>query len=84
MTWAWGVYRWADMVIGGLDNRKARLAINRACYQVNRPWIDGAIQEIQGTARVFAPGENGDGACYECTMSKTDWKLFSIGGRAIC
>jgi len=67
-----GVYRWADVVIGGLDNREARLAINRACYKVGRPWIDGAIETISGTARVFAP----PGACYECTMSATDWKLL--------
>lgn len=67
-----GVFRWADVVIGGLDNREARLAINRNCYKVNRPWIDGAIETIQGAARVFVP----DGACYECTMSDTDWKLL--------
>lgn len=67
-----GVFRWADLVIGGLDNREARLAINRACWKVNRPWIDGAIEHIQGAARVFVP----DGPCYECTMSETDWKLL--------
>jgi molybdopterin/thiamine biosynthesis adenylyltransferase len=67
-----GVFRWADVVIGGLDNREARLAINRDCWKVNRPWIDGAIEQIQGTARVFVP----DGPCYECTMSETDWKLL--------
>jgi adenylyltransferase/sulfurtransferase len=69
-----GVYRWADVVIGGLDNREARLAINRACWKTNKPWIDGAIEQIQGTARVFAP----DGPCYECTMSDTDWKLLQL------
>jgi adenylyltransferase/sulfurtransferase len=69
-----GVFRWADVVIGGLDNREARLAINRACWKTNRPWIDGAIEQIQGTARVFAP----DGPCYECTMSQTDWKLLQL------
>jgi adenylyltransferase/sulfurtransferase len=69
-----GVFRWADVVIGGLDNREARLAINRACWKTNRPWIDGAIEQIQGTARVFAP----DGPCYECTMSQTDWKLLQM------
>src|SRR3954468_5211208 len=68
-----GVFRWADLVIGGLDNREARLAINRACWKVNRPWIDGAIEAIDGSARVFIP----DGACYECTMSATDWKLLN-------
>lgn len=69
-----GVFRWADVVIGGLDNREARLAINRNCWKVNRPWIDGAIEQIQGTARVFVP----DGPCYECTMSETDWKLLQM------
>jgi adenylyltransferase/sulfurtransferase len=67
-----GVFRWADVVIGGLDNREARLAINRACFHLNKPWIDGAIEQINGTARVFVP----DGPCYECTMSDTDWKLL--------
>jgi adenylyltransferase/sulfurtransferase len=69
-----GVYRWADVVLGGLDNREARLAINRACWKTNRTWIDGAIEQIAGTARVFAP----DGPCYECTMSETDWKLLQM------
>ena len=35
-----GVFRWADIVLGGLDNREARLAINRACWRLNKPWID--------------------------------------------
>lgn len=67
-----GVYRWADVVIAGLDNREARLAINRNCWKVNRTWIDGAIEQIQGCARVFEP----DGPCYECTMSKIDWQML--------
>lgn len=67
-----GVFRWADVVLGGLDNREARLAINRACWKLGKPWIDGAIELIQGVARVFVP----DGPCYECTMSQTDWDLL--------
>ena len=67
-----GVFHWADLVIGGLDNREARLAINRHCYRLGKPWIDGAIEQIQGVARVFVP----DGPCYECTMSETDWKIL--------
>jgi len=69
-----GAYRWADVIIGGLDNREARLSINRNCWKVNRPWIDGAIEQIQGVARVFVP----DGPCYECTMSERDWKLLQL------
>ncbi|HRK29714.1 MAG TPA: ThiF family adenylyltransferase [Tepidisphaeraceae bacterium] len=68
-----GVFRWADVVLGGLDNRLARLTINRNCYRVGKPWIDGAIEQIQGIARVFTPPE---GACYECTMSQRDWQVL--------
>ena len=69
-----GVFRWADIVLGGLDNREARLAINRNCWKLNRPWIDGAIEQIQGCARFFVP----DGPCYECTMSDRDWKSLQM------
>lgn len=69
-----GVFRRMDVVLGGLDNREARLAINQSCYKVNRPWIDGAIEALNGFARVFVPGH---GACYECTMTETDWMLIN-------
>ena len=72
-----GVFRWADVIIGGLDNREARLAINRAAWRVKKPWVDGAIEQIQGIARVFSPIAHPDGPCYECTMSETDWKLLA-------
>lgn len=68
-----GVFRNMDIVLGGLDNREARLAINQACYKVNKPWIDGAIEVLNGFARVFVP----PGPCYECTMTETDWKLIN-------
>lgn len=69
-----GVFRRVNVVLGGLDNREARLAINQSCYHVNRPWIDGAIEVLNGFARVFVPGQ---GACYECTMTETDWMLIN-------
>lgn len=69
-----GVFRRMDVVLGGLDNREARLSINQSCYHVNKPWIDGAIEALNGFARVFIPGH---GACYECTMTETDWMLIN-------
>lgn len=69
-----GVFRRMDVVLGGLDNREARLAINQSCYKVNKPWIDGAIEALNGFARVFVPGQ---GACYECTMTDMDWQLIN-------
>jgi adenylyltransferase/sulfurtransferase len=69
-----GVYRWADVVIGGLDNREARVAINQAAAKVGKPWIDGAIERLDGVARVF---DAATGPCYECTMSEVDWKMLA-------
>lgn len=68
-----GAYRWADVVLGGLDNREARLSINRACLRVQTPFVDGAIEALQGVAKVFLPGE---GPCYECTLGEADWRLL--------
>ncbi len=70
-----GVYRWADIVFGGLDNREARLSINQGCCKVATPWIDGAIEVMFGTVRVFIPHET---ACYECTMNEVDKKMLNI------
>ena len=68
-----GIFAWSDVIIAGLDNREARLWINRCAWKMNRPWIDGAIEGINGVARVFVAGA---APCYECTLGETDWKLL--------
>ena len=68
-----GIFGWADVILAGLDNREARLWINRCAWKVNRPWIDGAIEGIDGVARVFLPAQP---PCYECTLGETDWALL--------
>src|SRR5581483_7460223 len=68
-----GLFWWSDIIIAGLDNREARLWINRSAWKMNRPWIDGAIEGVNGVARVFLPGS---APCYECTLGETDWKLL--------
>jgi len=42
---------------------------------MNKPWVDGAIQEFFGLARVFVPGE---GACFECTLTEQARRDLSI------
>ncbi|MHB9108182.1 MAG: HesA/MoeB/ThiF family protein [Armatimonadota bacterium] len=69
-----GIFRAFDVVIGGLDNREARLHINQCCWKVNKPWVDGAIEVVSGMARVFTPP---DGACYECTMNAIDFEMLA-------
>ena len=68
-----GLYRWADVILGGLDNREARVSINRSAARVGKVWIDGAIERLDGVARVF---DASTGPCYECTMSDVDWKML--------
>lgn len=70
-----GVFRHVDAIIGCLDNREARLTINRNSWAINRPWVDGAIQELMGIARVFWPGQ---GACYECTLTDLDYQIINL------
>lgn len=70
-----GLFRDVDVVIGCLDNREARLWVNRSCWKVGTPWIDGGIQEINGVAKVFVPP---DSACYECAMTENDYRLINL------
>lgn len=70
-----GLFRDVDVVIGCLDNREARLWVNRQCWKVGTPWIDGGIQEINGVVKVFAPP---DSACYECAMTENDYRLINL------
>jgi molybdopterin/thiamine biosynthesis adenylyltransferase len=70
-----GVFADMDVVIGCLDNREARLWINRQCWKVGKPWVDGAIQEISGVVKVFVPPAS---ACYECGMTEADYRLLNL------
>ncbi|HEX7375544.1 MAG TPA: ThiF family adenylyltransferase [Pirellulales bacterium] len=69
-----GWFRWADVVVGALDNREARLFVNGVCARLGRVWIDGGIDVFQGVVRGFSPPKT---ACYECTMGEADWKLVN-------
>jgi len=70
-----GVFRHVDAIIGCLDNREARLSLNRFSWAINKPWVDGAIQELMGIVRVFWPGR---GACYECTLTDQDYQMIGL------
>jgi molybdopterin/thiamine biosynthesis adenylyltransferase len=70
-----GLLRRMDVVIGCLDNREARLYINRACWKVGRPWVDAGIGQLNGQARVFHPAY---GACYECSFSEADFQQIQV------
>ena len=59
-----GLVRQADVVFGCVDSRWARYCINRLCMRAGVPWVDGGIENLEGTVRVFVPGRN----CYACAL----------------
>ena len=59
-----GLIRQMDVIIGCVDSRWARYCINRLSMRAGVPWVDGAINGLEGTARVFMPGKN----CYACNL----------------
>ena len=59
-----GLIRRMDVIIGCVDNRWARYCINRLAMRAGVPWVDGGIEGLEGTARVFMPGIN----CYACNL----------------
>ena len=69
-----GAFAWADVIVGAVDNREARVFVNAAAARVRKPWVDGAIEGLSGIARGFDPSH---GSCYECTMNATDRKLLA-------
>lgn len=56
-----------DCVLDGLDNRLTRYIVNRACVELNVPYIFGAAIGLEGNLSVFDPPETG---CLECLMPK--------------
>ena len=64
-----GVFKRMDVVIGCVDNRLARLRINRYAHSVGKTWIDGGIEDMGGQISVYKPGVS----CYECSLSPQAW-----------
>ena len=64
-----GLYRSVDVVIGCLDSRIARYLLNRLSFRAGKTWIDGSIENLTGTVRVYSPGVS----CYECGLSREEF-----------
>jgi molybdopterin/thiamine biosynthesis adenylyltransferase len=61
--------RTIDIVLSCLDNREARYYINRICYLLQKPFIDGGLDALSGSVSFFHSPQT---ACYECTFNRTD------------
>lgn len=61
-----GLFREMDVIISCLDNQYARYTLCRSTFRMGVPWVDGGIDGLEGTARVFRQGEN----CYACNLGE--------------
>jgi molybdopterin/thiamine biosynthesis adenylyltransferase len=65
-----GLLAEVDVVIGCVDNRLARLYLNRLCWRAGKPWVDGGILNLAGQVAAYVPGHS----CYECGLSAVGWQ----------
>ncbi|RLG72354.1 MAG: adenylyltransferase [Thermoprotei archaeon] len=57
--------READVVIDGLDNWKTRFTVNKACVELNKPFIHAGVHGMYGQLLVVVPGKS---PCLQCIM----------------
>lgn len=69
----------ADAIVGCVDSVHARLAINRICRRIGRPWINTAISATAAEVTLYGA----QGPCYECTVDAAaldDARKYSCTG----
>ncbi|MGQ0701893.1 MAG: HesA/MoeB/ThiF family protein [Gemmatimonadales bacterium] len=61
-----------DLILAGLDSRRARQRVNQAAWRLGVPWLDGGVLADGSLARVtsFRPGR---GSCLECRWDAADY-----------
>ena len=67
----------ADVVICCVDNRLARLFINRYAFLFGKTWINGAIENLMGRLEVYSRDKH----CYESNLTEQEWQniRFRLG-----
>lgn len=54
-----------DLVLSCVDNYEARMTINKACNDLDQPWMESGVSEnaVSGHIQTILPGRT---ACFEC------------------
>lgn len=69
-----GELRGYDLVLGCLDSIGARWMLNRQCRRAGVAWLNAGISASVGQVSLHAPLA---GACYECTMTRSQWQRMN-------
>lgn len=69
----WGALR-GDLVLAGLDSRRARQWVNEVARRLGVTWVDAGVDGAGLLARldVYAPGD--EAACLECAWDERDYR----------
>ncbi len=67
-----GAFR-ADLVVTGLDGRRARQRVNYAVRGLGVPWLDGGVLGTGTLARVTRISPAPDSPCLECRWDEADY-----------
>ncbi|WP_457556572.1 HesA/MoeB/ThiF family protein [Candidatus Harpocratesius sp.] len=57
------LFKKADVIVGGLDSKQARINLNLQAIRFKKPLVDGGVNQFNGHVYTTFPYEN---ACYEC------------------
>jgi len=76
-----------DLLLAGLDSRRARQIVNERAWHLVIPWVDGGVEADGLLARVtvYIPGENH--ACSECGWGRREYETieqtYPCGGGSV-
>ncbi|MGD9265246.1 MAG: HesA/MoeB/ThiF family protein [Lysobacterales bacterium] len=68
-----------DLVIDASDNYGTRLAVNRVCLELEKPWIMASCIRLEGQVMLLRPGL----ACYRCVYGSAPDTLEDCPGAGI-
>ncbi len=71
-----------DLVIDASDNYGTRLAVNRACLALKKPWIMASCIRMEGQIMVLRPDQDSQ-ACYRCVYGSAPDTLEDCPGAGI-
>jgi len=71
-----------DLVIDCSDNYGTRLAVNRVCLEIGKPWIMASCVRLEGQLLLLRP-DFGEQACYRCVYGQAPDMLEDCPGAGI-
>jgi len=71
-----------DLVIDASDNYGTRLAVNRACLALKKPWIMASCVRMEGQVMLLRPDQPSQ-ACYRCVYGSAPDTLEDCPGAGI-